>query len=441
MQSSSGHANALAQAKAAFREAVEHHQAGRRAEAEAAYLWTIAFAPTHASACNNLAALLMERGKFEAAEIFYRRALQSKPDYPDALNNLGNLLKEQNRLAEAIDAYREALRLKPDFAEARYNAALAHLRTGDMPACWREYESRWESSQLRQAKRDFAQPMLAPGMSVAGKTILVWAEQGMGDTMQMLRYVPLLAAQGATIYVELQRAVSALLARVRGAERVFVRGDALPAFDLHCPMMSLPYVFETWLDTIPADIPYIAVDPRNARRADAEAVNDGALQVGLCWKGNPAHRNDAQRSPGIEPFKTLFSVDGARFLGLVPGMRADFLNLVRHAAIDPGHDLVETPEGFVETAALINDLDLVISCDTSIAHLAGAMGKPVWLVLPFVPEWRWLMGREDSPWYPTMRVFRQARRHDWPELFGRVREHLAEAARDRSRLIWPLAPA
>jgi hypothetical protein len=431
MQSSSGQANALAHAKAAFREAVEHHQAGRRTEAEAAYLRAIALAPAYAAACNNLAALLMERGDFEIAEIFYRRALQSRPDYPDALNNLGNLLKEQNRLAEAIGAYGEALRLKPDYAEARYNAALARLRAGDMPACWQDYESRWESSQLRDARRVFAQPMLAPGTSVAGKTVLLWAEQGMGDTMQMVRYVPLLAAKGATIYLEVQPAVSALFARVRGAERVFVRGDALPAFDLHCPMMSLPHVFETRLDSIPADVPYIAVDTHE-RLAGADAANDGALHVGLCWKGNPAHRNDRQRSPGVEPFKTLLSIDRARFLGLIPGARAEFLDLAGRAAIDPGRDLVETPEGFVETAALIDGLDLVISCDTSIAHLAGAMGKPVWLVLPFVPEWRWLMEREDSPWYPTMRVFRQARRHDWTELFERVREHLARAVQERA---------
>jgi hypothetical protein len=413
-------------AQSVFSMALDLHLKGDRARAEAAYYEAVAYDPQHPFALNNLGTLLMERGCNENAIGFYRRALAVKPIFPEALNNLGNALKAENRLAEAIEAYGEGLRQKPDFKDLRYNDALAHLKLGNMPECWQKFESRWDTVYLKNAQRNFAQPRYWGSVPLTGKSILLHVEQGMGDTLQMVRYVRLLRERGAaSVYLEVQPVLKGLLSFMPEVTGVYATGEPLPPFDMYCPMMSLPLVFGTTLETIPKEVPYLHARPERVARLAKELENCPHPRIGVCWKGNPAFKHDNERSPGLNPFRNLLTTEGVRFVSLVPDSRAEFLKAAGSSAFDLGRELLPTAEGFEETAALIANLDLVITSDTSVCHLAGAMGKPVWILLALVAaDWRWLLDREDSPWYPTARLFRQKIRGDWDEVIARVSTEL-----------------
>lgn len=408
-------------AQALFMLAVDHHVKGRRSQAEAAYYEVLAYDAGHPYALNNLGTLLMERDCIDESIVFYQRALAVRPLFPEALNNLGNAFKAQNRLDEAIKAYTEGLRQKPDYDELRYNDALAHLKLGNMPDCWLKFESRWTTDYLKNARRNFSQPRYWGELPLAGRSILVHVEQGMGDTLQMVRYAKLLRERGAgKVYLEVQPVLKSLLERMPDVAGVYATGETLPDFDVYCPMMSLPLVFGTTLATVPAEVPYLHA------RADLVAQLGAALgapsfpRIGVCWKGNPAFKHDKERSPGLEPFRALLAVTPARFASLMPDSRTEFMLAAGASALDLGHELMPTAEGFEETAALIMNLDLVITSCTAVCHLAGALGKPVWLVLPYVADWRWLLERDDSPWYPTTTLFRQATPGDWNGVMERV---------------------
>jgi hypothetical protein len=414
-----------------FSRAVEHHLQKRLIEAETDYYRAVAFHPEHPFALNNLGVLLMERGCLDEAIGFYRRALLVNPDFPEALNNLGNVLKEQNRLVEAIEVFAEGLRLKPDMQDMLYNDALAHLKIGNMPACWLKFESRWQTEYLINSQRDFSQPRYWGDVPLSGKSILLNVEQGMGDTLQMVRYVRQLRERGAAkIYLEVQPMLKSLLSTMPEVTEVYAKGEQLPDFDTYCPIMSLPLVFATTMETLPRATPYIRVRPELVAQLGEQLSGVPYPRVGVCWKGNPAFKNDKERSPGLEPFRRLLSVEGAHFVTLVPQSRPEFMAAAGAFAFDLGRELVPTAEGFEETAALIMNLDLVITSDTAVCHLAGALGKPVWLVLTYVADWRWLTERDDSPWYPTARLFRQTIKGDWAGVLERIadllRLHLAQ---------------
>lgn len=406
-----------------FQDAAALHVKGDLAGAEAGYRELLR-QTGHSSAYNNLGVLLMERGELAEGELCLRRALILDPKYADALHNLGNILREQNRLPEAVEAYREALRLKPDFADAQYNAAIALLRAGAMPQCWAWFESRWNHSQLKKGRRNLSAPLYQGDAPLQGKSILLYAEQGLGDTIQMLRYIPLLALRGAVIHLEVQPALRKFLTGTPFVHSLSVRGEPLPETDFQCPLMSLPHAFKSVEQTIPRDVPYIGFDQGLAATIGAELAQHQAqhqaLKVGVCWKGNPAHTNDRRRSPGLDAFGPLFQVPGPRFFSLVPGAAAELRTAAGPACADWRRELQATPEGIGETAALIMNLDLVVTCDTFVCHLAGALGKPVWLMLPYVPDWRWMLGRDDTPWYPHTRLFRQETRGDWQSVFSRM---------------------
>jgi len=402
-----------------FQEAANRHVRGDLAGAEAGYR-DLLRQVGHSSAYNNLGVLLMERGELEEGELCLRRALMVDPGYADAYHNLGNILREQNRLPEALEAYKAALQLKPDFAEAQYNFAIALLRAGAMPQCWAWFESRWNQGQLKNARRNLAAPLYQGDAPLDGKSIFVFAEQGLGDTIQMMRYLPLLAQRGAVIYLEVQPLLRKFLTGLPFVAQLSVRGDPLPVTDFHCPLMSLPHAFKSVEGTIPHDIPYINVDSDLIASAGAQLAPFEALKVGVCWKGNPAHSNDRRRSPGLDAFQPLFDTQGVRFFSLVPASGAELRAIAGPAYADWGRELQATADGIDETAALIANLDLVVTCDTFICHLAGALGKPVWLVLPYVPDWRWMLNRDDTPWYPQTRLFRQQMRGDWQNVFSRM---------------------
>lgn len=407
----------------------------RHEEALAAYERALQFKPHYADAHNNRGTTLLDLDRPEEALANYERALQCKPDHADAFNNRGNTLLELNRLEEALASYEQALRLQPDFAEAYLNESKCRLLSADLALGWQEYEWRWHCNPQKKSKRDFNQPLWLGKENLHGKTILLHAEQGLGDTIQFCRYARLVAAQGATVLLEVQTPLKLLLTGLNGVSRIIAQGEQLPDFDYHCPLLSLPLALGTTIETIPCEIPYLTAQPELIRKIDSELKEHKKFRVGICWSGNAMYSRDKKRSPGIEPFKRLMLATDAEFYTLMPNGREEFL---KAGGEDIGYELDQATAPFAETAALIMNLDLVITCDTSIGHLAGALGKPVWLILSFVSDWRWMMYREDSPWYPNTRLFRQTVAGDWPELFERVALRLREVMSGSAGPIWPV---
>jgi tetratricopeptide (TPR) repeat protein len=368
---------------------------------------------------NNLGTALQLLGRMEEAEASYRRTVALNPGFAQAHNNLGAALAALDRGEEAEACYRRALALKPDLASAHMNLGIARLRLGDFEQGWREYDWRLQTAEFRSSVR--SQPLWTGG-PLTGKTILLYAEQGMGDTLQFLRYCPLVAAKGARVVLEVQPALARLAAGTAGAGAVLAAGEALPEVDLCCPLLSLPQRLGTGLESIPADIPYLCADSALARRWAREIAPAPGLKVGLVWAGHPDHKNDRNRSVALERLRPLLATKGVSWFSLQVGGRAAEIG-----GLPPGTiaDLSARLEDFAETAAAISHLDLVISVDTAVAHLAGALGRRCWVLLPFLPDWRWLQAREDSPWYPSVRLFRQQRSGDWDTVVARAAEELS----------------
>lgn len=393
-------------------------------EAAAEYRQALALQPGLAVAHNNLGNVLQAQGHLEEALASYRQAIAIRPDYADAHNNLGNALQAAGRLDEAVRSHDRAIELSPGDADAHWNKAFALLLKGDYGQGWPLFEWRWKALEQRGLAQRFAQPPWLGDAPVQGRTILLHHEQGLGDTLQMLRYARLLAAQGATVLVEVPAVLARLAATVPGVSGVVVAGAPLPAFDLHCPCMSLPLAFGTTLASVPAEVPYLfAPDPV---REDWR-VRLGApvrRRVGLAWSGSVAHRNDRNRSVALERLLPLLDAD-AQFHSLQKEYRGGDAALL--AADGRLRDWSASLGDLADTAGLVGALDLVVTVDTAVAHLAGGMGKPTWLLLPFGPDYRWLLHRADSPWYPTMRLFRQPAPGDWGAVVAAVSSALAGA--------------
>jgi tetratricopeptide (TPR) repeat protein len=404
----------------------------RYEEAIASFDTAIGLMPEHAEAHNNRGIALGKLNRLTEALASYELALAWQPDNADAHFNHANALITLGRHRDALAGFARATQIKPDFAEAYFSESTCHLTVGDYAAGLPKYESRW---RLGTGRPDFTQPIWLGAHSLQGKTIFVYAEQGLGDTLQFCRYVSALAARGARVMFEVQPELQSLLARLNGVEAVSARGDGPPAhFDFHSPLLSLPLAFGTTVETIPCEVPYLAALPHAIAGSSRILGVKKGMRIGLCWKGGARYLRDAERSPGIEPFKKLFRCAGAMFYPLVPGGHDAFQQAGDGAT---GQPLAENAS-FEDTAALIMNLDLVISCDTSVAHLAGALGKPVWLVLPAQADWRWLLHREDSPWYPTARLFRQQIAGDWPEVFERVAARLENVIAGQTPTVWPI---
>jgi tetratricopeptide (TPR) repeat protein len=366
-------------------------------------------APDLAELYCNKANALKAVGNFDEALACYDRSITLKPEYAEAHSNRGNCLEDMMRISEALFSYRNALALQPDYAEAHWNFAINRLRVGDLKTGWVESEWRWKCPALQLRQRDFSQRLWLGAEPIEDKTLLLHGDQGLGDAIQFLRYVPLVAARGARVLLEVDRALHELCSRLPGVTQVISRGEPLPAFDLHCPLGSLPLAFDTALNTIPQVTPYLSA----GGRADAWKERLGSMKsprVGLVWAGNPNHCNDRNRSVALEALLPLLDVE-AQFFSLQKELRPGDRAILRERKeiLDLGEEL----GSFAETAAIIQNLDLVISADTSVAHLAGALGRPVWIFLPYVPDWRWQLIRTDSPWYPTARLFRQSETRDW----------------------------
>jgi tetratricopeptide (TPR) repeat protein len=476
-----------------------------------AYRHALRLRPAYPDANNNLGSALAGQGKVEQAIACYRQALSLRPDYSAAWHNLANALRVTGQLEEAIEAYGQAIQLKPSYAEAWNGLSLAHdekgdtekaaealehalrlnpnlpdahsnqamrwLLHGDFERGWPEYEWRWKLKGAPLPQTHFVQPRWN-GEDLNGRTILLYAEQGYGDTIQFIRYAPLVKQRGGRVMFVCMPEVARLLQNFSGVDEMVPPGK-LPPFHLHCPLLSLPLVFKTRVETIPANVPYLKADAALAEQWSGKlalvgrtlpATNvhggkrppcevppsliDGAagaltgglpadsagggtggtaqfprapscqLKVGLAWAGRPTHGDDRKRSIRLSQLAPLAQISGVTFFSLQKGdPAAESANpLAGMQLIDCAPDLHD----FADTAALISQLDLVIAVDTAVAHLAGALGKPVWVLLPFKPDWRWLLNRNDSPWYPTMRLFRQSGRREWNEVIEEVCRALAE---------------
>jgi tetratricopeptide (TPR) repeat protein len=416
---------------------------GHFEEAIAAYQSAISFKPDFPEAYFNWGNALQSLRRHEMAIVAYDQAITIRADYADAYTNRGNVLKELDRHQEAIASYASSILCKPanaqaylnqgvayfecleiekalacydtanqmqaDYAEAHWNKALALLLSGELENGFKLHEWRWRRSTFTSKRRDFKSPLWLGDEPLQGKTILLHAEQGLGDTIQFCRYCTAVQALGATVLLEVQAPLVGLLASLRGVSVLIRQGDPLPDFDFHCPLMSLPLAFKTRLDSIPASQHYLASDPVKRVAWQLRLGESKAPRIGLVWSGSEHHKNDKNRS-----------IELAELMPILPSkynyvsVQKDIRSKDKDALTDFNIAHFEDSIGdFSDTAALCDCMDLLISVDTSVAHLAGALGKDVCLLLPYVPDWRWMLQRPDSPWYPSMKVFRQSSRGEW----------------------------
>jgi tetratricopeptide (TPR) repeat protein len=391
------------------------------AAAAASYRSAAAFAPGNAEAHANLANALFQQGLSAEAVEPYRRALALRPEDASTHANFGLALSDLGHLDQAIEHCRRAIAINPEFSSAHNNLGLALLLKGDFAGGLPHHEWRWKVEGLRMGGRRFDRPPWR-GEALQGARILLHAEQGVGDTLQFLRYAPLVARAGGTVLLEVHRELKRLAASVVGASEVVAQGETLPQFEQHCPLLSLMLAFGTDLGSIPAEVPYLSA-PKPLVQQWRERLGRGrGKRVGLVWAGRPEHRRDRDRSLSIGALAPLAAIHGVNFFSLQKGPRAaEAKNLSDGVAIE---DIAPMLGDFAETAAAMAALDLIITVDTSVAHLAGATGRPVWVLLPRIPDWRWLLDREDSPWYPTVRLFRQAKAGDWASVIDRVAAEL-----------------
>jgi tetratricopeptide (TPR) repeat protein len=402
----------------------------RYREALASFEQALKLRPDNAEAFSNLGVTLHEMNMFELALASYDRALRVRPDYAETLTNRGITLLELKHFDEALASFDRALTARPDFAEAHCSRALCRMLIGDFDRGWKENEWRWETEHLRKEKRNFAQPLWVASDEIAGKTILLHGEQGFGDVIQFCRYVPLVAERGARVILEVPDSLQELMGTLAGSAKIISRGKILPQLDMHCPLLSLPLAFGTRLESIPCAIPYLRATPSTVRSWNARLSPQKRFSVGLVWSGRPEHKNDRNRSVELNVILPLLDCD-ATFVSLQREVRRG-----EAAALQDRTDLLHFEgelKDFSDTAAIISNLDLVISVDTSVAHLAGALGNPVWILLPYAPDWRWLLDREDSPWYPTARLFRQSQARTWNDVITRVHDALHRLVMNHER--------
>ena len=387
--------------------------------AQACFGQLLALAPEHAEAYNYMGVILKRKEYLAEAEACYREAVELKPDYAEAFHNMGNCLLRQEKYAEAEAAYLKAVELQPDLLKARFSLGIYYLLMGQREKGWKWYDARlnWKDSFHMDIP-------IWQGESLAGRRILLFYEQGFGDMLHCLRYVPQIVSQAQEVTVWIQEPLARLLKEMDPSYRVCTSNRNLNAaqFDFACSIFSLP----AKLPSLEAAVPYLWAAPKNreAWYKKLASVAKGRLKVGVVWAGNPEHSNDENRSSSFAEFRRLFTIPGVLWVNLQVGEEQKRFKEISDAerVFDTAGELTD----FAETAGVIANLDLVIAVDTAVAHLAGAMGKPTWLLVPYHPEWRWELKREDCFWYPTMRLFRQALRGDWQEVLQRVAVALAE---------------
>jgi tetratricopeptide (TPR) repeat protein len=401
---------------------------GKLSDAIACYRTALKLKPDYAVAHNNLGNALLGEGKLKEAIASYQTALRLKPDNAVTHNNLGNAFMDQGKLDAAVACYETALALNPDYADAHVNRAQAWLLSGDWQRGWPEYEWRWQTKGV--APRPLGRP-LWDGSPLIGKTILLHAEQGFGDMIQFVRYASVVKQLGGAVLLVCPKPLHALLHGCPGIDHLIGQGDDLPAFDAHASLMSLPGALKTSVNSVPAQIPYLFANPVLIEQWRNRLGELDGFKIGICWQGNPKYRGDCFRSIALRFFAPLAQVPGMRLITLQKGVGTEQLEEVRNlfTVTELAGDLDERSGQFMDTAAVMMSLDLVITSDTAMAHLAGALGVSVWVALPYAADWRWLLDRSDSPWYPTMRLFRQSEPANWPGVFEKIKEAMCQRLR------------
>jgi Flp pilus assembly protein TadD len=395
---------------------------GRIEEALASCREAIRLRPSQAESFNTLALIRQEQGQLEEALAALDEALRLNPDFPHAHNNRGNVLGELGRLNEAVDSYRHALRLKPDFSEAHVHLGMTLLLKGDFAEGWSEYEWRRRYKMFDQSP---SPDRAWDGGDVNGQTILLIAEQGLGDTLQFLRYASLLKQRGARVLLGCQPSLSRLLANAPCLDGLIISGSAVPFFDVYSHLLSLPRLFGTTSASNPSTVPYLFADPALVKQWHQDLKALGGFKVGIAWQANPAHDRGRRRSAPLTEFAPLAQVPGVTLVSLQKGAGAEQLGAKNPFPIVNLSDrLDETAGPFMDTAAVMKNLDLVVTIDSAVGHLAGGLGVPVWVALPSFPDWRWLQHGEQTAWYPTMRLFRQTATGDWSGVFQRMASEL-----------------
>lgn len=401
---------------------------GRVADAIAAYRTALEIAPDDPGALNNLGTALQEEDRYEEAADCFRQAIAAKPESGDAYVNLGLALRALGRVDEALEAARQGADRNPGQAEARTGLGFLLLLKGDLEAGFREYEWRTRMADFPSPRRHFSIPAWDGG-DCAGRTILVHDEQGVGDAIQFIRYAPLLKARGARVVVECNTQLTRLLSSMPGVDAVIGRFTQPPPVDAYVSLLSLPHLLGTTPETVPAEVPYLFAEPELAARWGERLGPRRGLRVGLVWAGNPEFKDDRNRSPGLAAFRPLLDVPGVEVYALQKGNGRRDLETWPEPLPPNFTDLGPEIGNFADTAAAMRHLDLVISSCTGPTHLAGALGRPTWTVLPMACDWRWLDHGDTTVWYPTMRLFRQERRGEWGPVVERVRTALEEAVR------------
>jgi tetratricopeptide (TPR) repeat protein len=389
-------------------------------EALSSFDTVLAKNPGHVGALVNRGNTLLRFNQPVKAMASYDDALAAMPRHPQILTNRGHALRRLDRPVAALADFEAALAAAPEFPEAHFEAAMTRLGLGDFEAGWKAYEWRWRTGAFAGQRRQLQAPLWLGDTPVCGKTILLHAEQGLGDTIQFIRYAPLLASRGAKVVCEVQPALLPLLSQLEDVT-IIAKGEPLPAFDLHCPLLSLPLAFGTQPETIPAAVPYLAA-PAERLAVWRDRLPPEGPRAGFVWSGQPSHKNDANRSIPLARLAALFEDPPVRCFSLQSDLRDADSDVLRSLPnlIHLGGEFRD----FADTAAVIALLDVVISVDTAVAHLAGAMGMPVVILVPHAADFRWLRSRDDSPWYPTAKLFRQPAFGDWDSVIVRLRDEL-----------------
>jgi tetratricopeptide (TPR) repeat protein len=414
------------------------HKLKRFAEALASYERALALRPDCVEALANRGVALHGLNRFKEALASYDRALAVRPDYAQAFLDQGDTLCELKRFEEALASYDRALAVRPDYVDAHCHEGMCRMLIGDFERGWPKLELGWVAVRQRAATRNFSQPLLHGSNELKGKTVLLHAEQGFGDMIQFCRYVPLVAERGARVIFEIYEPLRELMdtlpgvaqfvttATLPGVAQTVTTGEPLPDFDLHCPLLSLPLALGAGSATIVSQTPYLRPSPQAVMDWNERLGPRHRPRIGLAWSGRPSHDNDHNRSMRLSSFLPLLAGFDATYVSLLQDVREDDTPVLQRSDILHFGEELKT---YADTAALIANLDLVISVDTSVAHLTGALAKPLWLLLPFTPDWRWLLDRDDSPWYPTARLFRQDETRGWDSVMARVHAALDDRLR------------
>jgi tetratricopeptide (TPR) repeat protein len=389
---------------------------------------SLALIPDRPDSLNTHAAILMALGRYAEALAAYDRAVQLQPDFAEALNHRGSALRELKRLDEALVSYDRALQVEPNYADAHNHRGLLRLLLGRFPDGWIDHEWRWSTDSV-QTKRPPINAKAWQGEDLKGRKIAVYSEQGLGDTIHFARYLPLLAKRGAKVTFSAPENLTRLLKSLRSGIAIVDSIDRREWFDFQCALMSLPLFFGTELKSIPNDVPYLAPE-QDLVSHWKKTIGENGFKIGIAWQGAPGVAIDQGRSIPLSAFVPLERLKGVRLISLQKTHGLEQLdNLPDDVVIETlGDEFDDGADAFIDTAAVMNHLDLIVTSDTSIAHLAGALARPTWVALKYVPDWRWLLDRDDSPWYPTMRLFRQQAAGDWPSVFATIEQEL------RSRL-------